>query len=328
MDLVSLGGSGVQVSAVILGCGSIGGVGSARDTWGKYGQSEAEAFEMLDAVVGLGVTVVDTAVSYAGGQSETVIGRWLADRRPDVVVATKAGGVVDDGTPRIDLSRDNLSRQLPLSLERLGLSSIDLYMTHAPDDETPIAETLEALAAFIDEGLVRSIGACNVTDDQLRLALDTSDRLGLPRYEWVQNEYSLLARSDETTVIPLCAERGLGYTPHSPLCGGILSGKYRPGAAVPSDSRMAVRAEPYQEYMTDQILEGVHRFASEAARRGVSSSGLALAWVMSRANVTAPVVGPRRLEHLVAIREALDLRLDADEQEQLASIISGPVMHA
>jgi aryl-alcohol dehydrogenase-like predicted oxidoreductase len=156
-------------------------------------------------------------VSYAGGESETVIGRWLANRPSGVVVTTKAGGVVEAGTTRIDLSRDNLSRQLPVSLERLGLSSIDLYMTHAPDDETPIAETLEALAAFIDQGLVRSIGACNITDEQLRLALDTSDRLGLPRYEWVQNEYSLLARSDERTVMPLCAERGLGYTPHSPL---------------------------------------------------------------------------------------------------------------
>jgi len=322
MESVPLGGTGVRVSHVILGCGSIGGVGSARDTWGKYGQSEAEAFEMLDAAAELGVTVLDTAVSYAGGESEAVIGRWLANRRSGVVVTTKAGGVVEDGTARIDLSRDNLSRQLPVSMGRLGLSRIDLYMTHAPDDETPIAETLEALASFVEQGLVRSIGACNVTDEQLRLALDTSDRLGLPRYEWVQNEYSLLARSDERMVIPLCAERGLGYTPHSPLCGGILSGKYRPGAGVPPDSRVAVRAAPYQEYMTDQTLEGVQRFASEADRRGVSPSGLALAWVMSRAHVTAPVVGPRRLEHLTAVREALELRLDVDEQEYLASLIS------
>lgn len=322
MKLVPLGRTGVHVSEVILGCGSIGGVGSARDTWGKYGQSQAEAFEMLDAAVELGVTVLDTAVSYAGGESEIVIGRWMADRRPGVVVATKAGGVVDDGIPRIDLSRDNLSRQLPVSLERLGLTTIDLYMTHAPDDETPIAETLEALAALIEQGLVRSVGACNVTDNQLSLALDTSDRLGLPRYEWVQNEYSLLARADEQTVIPLCVERGLGYTPHSPLCGGILSGKYRAGEGVPPDSRLAVRAAPYQEYTTGQVLEGVQRFAREASRRGVSPSGLALAWVMSHGNVTAPVVGPRRLEHFAAVREALDLRLDADEQEQLVSLIS------
>jgi len=322
MQSVPLGGTGIDVSQVILGCGSIGGVGSARDTWGRYGQSEAEAFEMLGAAVELGITVVDTAVSYAAGESETVIGRWLANRPSGVVVTTKAGGVVEAGTTRIDLSRDNLSRQLPVSLERLGLSSIDLYMTHAPDDETPIAETLEALAAFIDQGLVRSIGACNITDEQLRLALDTSERLGVPRYEWVQNEYSLLARSDERTVMPLCAERGLGYTPHSPLCGGILSGKYRPGAGVPPDSRVAVRAGPYQEYMSDRNLEGVQRFAGEADRRGVSPSGLALAWVMSRVNVTAPVVGPRRLEHFTAVREALELRLDVDEQERLASLIS------
>jgi Aldo/keto reductase family len=124
------------------------------------------------------------------------------------------------------------------------------------------------------------------------------------------------------TVMPLCAERGLGYTPHSPLCGGILSGKYRPGEGVPADSRVAVRAGPYQEYMSDRNLEGVQRFASEADRRGVSPSGLALAWVMSRVNVAAPVVGPRRLEHFTAVREALELRLDVDEQERLASLIS------
>ncbi len=322
MERVPLGGTGVQVSQVILGCGSIGGVGSARDTWGKYGQSEAEAVEMLDAAVEIGVNVLDTALSYAGGESETVIGHWLSDRGEGVVVATKAGGVVEDGVPRIDLSSENLTRQLGVSLERLGLSSLDLYMTHAPDDQTPLAETLEALAAFIEQGLVRCIGACNVSEAQLRAALDTSDRLGLPRYEWVQNEYSLLARSDETTVMPLCAERGLGYTPHSPLCGGILSGKYRRGAGVPPGSRLAVRAAPYQEYMTDQILEGVQRFAREADRRGASPSGLALAWVMSRANVTAPVVGPRRLEHLAAIREALALQLDVDEQEYLARLIA------
>jgi 1-deoxyxylulose-5-phosphate synthase len=322
MRRVPLGGTGLHVSQVILGCGSIGGVGSARDTWAKYGQSEAEAIEMLDAAVEVGITVVDTAVSYAGGVSETVIGRWLADRRADVLVSTKVGVVVDSGPPRVDLSSDNISQQLPLSLERLGLSSIDLYLTHAPDEQTPISETLEALAALIEQGVVRSIGACNISDEQLRIALDTSDRLGLPRYEWVQNEYSLLARSDETSVIPLCAERGLGYTPHSPLCGGILSGKYLPGAGVPPDSRLAIRAGPYQEYMSDQLLVGVQRLVGEATRRGVSPSGLALAWVMSRANVTAPVVGPRRLEHLAAIREALDLQLDVHEQERLISLVS------
>jgi aryl-alcohol dehydrogenase-like predicted oxidoreductase len=322
MRRVALGGTEIHVSRVILGCGSIGGVGSARDTWGRYGQSEAEAFEMLDAAVEIGISVLDTAVSYAGGVSETVIGRWLANRRAEVVVATKVGVVVDAGSPRIDLSSDNISRQLPLSLERLGLSRIELYLTHAPDERTPISETLESLAALIEQGVVGHIGACNIGHEQLRTALETSDRLGLPRYEWVQNEYSLLARSDEMSVIPLCAERGLGYTPHSPLCGGVLSGKYRAGAGVPPDSRLAARAEPYQEYMSDQVLGGVQRLVTEANRRGVSPSGLALAWVMSRANVTAPVVGPRRLEHFAAVREALDLQLDSDEQERLVSLVS------
>jgi 1-deoxyxylulose-5-phosphate synthase len=119
MQSAPLSGTGIQISQVILGCGSIGGVGSARDTWGRCGQSEAEAFEMLGAAVELGNSVVDTAVSYAGGEGETVIGRWLANRPSGVVVTTKAGGVVEAGAARIDLSRGNLSRQLPVSLEHL-----------------------------------------------------------------------------------------------------------------------------------------------------------------------------------------------------------------
>lgn len=319
---VVLGRTGIEVSQVILGCGSIGGMGSARETWGRYGQNETEAQAMLDAAVGLGINVVDTANSYAGGRSEEVIGRWIAQRGADVLVATKVGNLVEPGQEAIDLSAPHILRQARASVGRLGLSRIDLYMAHAPDDRTPIEETLEAFAELIEQGRVRAIGVCNVTRAQLQTALDAADRFGLPRYEWVQNEYNLLARSDEASVMPLCAERGLSYMPHSPLCGGILSGKYRPGTTPPPDSRLAARPADYEPYLSADASAGVQRLVGEAERLDVSPSGLALAWVMSRAHVTAPVIGPRRLEHLTALREALALRLDPDDQDRVASLVS------
>jgi aryl-alcohol dehydrogenase-like predicted oxidoreductase len=229
MKRVALGRSGIEVSEVFLGCGSIGGIGSALATLGK-GLTDGEAFDMMDRAVAIGINVLDTANSYGGGQSERVVGRWLAERQSDVLVATKVGNPVEPGQEDIDLSGRHIHRQLPASLERLSRSHVDLYLSHAPDDRVPIAETLEAFAALIEGGRVRAIGACNVSAGQLEEALAEADRLGLPRYEWVQNEYNLLARADESGVLTICREHGLGYTPHSPLCGGILSGKYQAGS--------------------------------------------------------------------------------------------------
>jgi aryl-alcohol dehydrogenase-like predicted oxidoreductase len=319
---VALGRSGIEISTSILGCGTIGGLGSARATWGSYGQSESEARAVLDAAVELGITCIDTANSYGGGRSETVVGRWIADRGASILVTTKVGNLVEPDQQSIDLTRPHVLRQARESLERLGRPRIDLYVSHAPDDQTPIEQTLEAFAELIEAGLVGAVGACNVDHGQLRAALDASDRLGLPRYEWVQNEYSLLARGDEATVIPLCVERGLGYTPHSPLSGGILSGKYAVGAEPPPDSRVAALPTRYAEHLSADALAGVARLAEEARRREMSVSALAMAWVTSRPGVTAVVAGPRRVEHLDAVRTALEVRLDEDDQQRLGRLVA------
>ena len=205
---------------------------AARHTWGKYGQSEAEAWRCstLQSNSGSQCSTPPSATRVA--KARRVIGRWLADRRRGVLVATKAGGVVDEGIPRIDLSRHNLSRQLPVSLERLGLSCIDLYMTHSPDDETPIAETLETLAAFIEQGLVGSVGACNVTDAQLRPRWTLPSAWGFrDTRSGFRTSTACWARADEQTVIPLCAERGLAYTPHMPALRRNPLGEVPTGAA-------------------------------------------------------------------------------------------------
>jgi len=317
---VALGRSGVEVSVVMVGGGTIGGIGSVRATWGK-GLTDDEAFEMLDTAVGMGVNVVDTANSYAGGHSEEVIGAWLRERSPDVLVATKVGNLVEPDQVDICLTSDHILRQFPASLQRLGLDKVDLYLSHAPDESTPIAETLEAFAALIETGQVAAIGACNISATQLNEALVEADRLGLPRYEWVQNEYSVLARDDEATVIPICRDHGLGYTPHSVLSGGVLSGKFLPGAELLAGTTVALRASDYAPYLTAEVLEGVQRWAGEAKRLGVGGAALALAWVLSSDDVTAALVGARRAAHFADVTDALELRLDADQRERLAGLL-------
>ena len=318
MIAVPLGRSGFLVSPVILGCGSIGGIGPPAATRGK-GLSVAEGLEQIETAVEAGINVLDTANSYAGGDSERVVGRWSAAHpQAEILIETKVGRVVDSGHQRVDLTRSHILRQAELSQQRLG--RIDLYLSHAPDDLTPIEETLEAFAELIEIGRVRAIGACNIDAPRLREALAASDRLGLPRYEWVQNEYNLLARGDEGELFDLLQEQQLGYTPWGPLCGGILAGRYRPGEPAPPGSRLAVAPGPYENRFTTATLAGVERLSREASRRGVSTAGLALAWVMSAQSVTAPLVAPRQPAQWNAVTEGLALRLSPDERARIAGL--------
>lgn len=319
MDQRPLGGTGLEVSRILLGCGSFGGIGSDLETLGQ-GLDETAAFEVLDAGTALGISVLDTANSYAGGDSERIVGRWLSARRADVLVATKVGREVGTRQQGVDLSFDRILEQFELSLRRLGLDRVDLYLSHVPDEHTPVEQTLAAFGTLIARGSVRAVGACNVTAGQLRHALEQSERHGLPRYEWVQNEYNLLTRGDERELFAVCADHGLGYSPYSPLAGGILSGRYRTGSPLPPDSRVAVRPGPYAHLLTGENLAGVDALAVEARRRGVSPSGLALAWVLSHPLVTAPLVAPRRVDQFDAVEEALAMTLDPDERDRLAAL--------
>jgi 1-deoxyxylulose-5-phosphate synthase len=266
--------------------------------------------------------VVDTANSYAGGHSEEVIGAWLRRRSADVLVATKVGNLVEADQVDICLASDHILRQFPASLQRLGLDKVDMYLSHAPDNSTPVAETLEAFAALMEAGQVGAIGACNISAAQLTEALVEADRLGLPRYEWVQNEYSVLARGDEATVIPICRDHGLGYTPHSVLGGGVLSGKFLPGAELLAGTTVALRPGDYAPYLTAEALEGAQRWAAEAKRFDVGGAALALAWVLSNDDVTAALVGARTPAQFADVSNALELRLDPDQRERLAGLVS------
>jgi aryl-alcohol dehydrogenase-like predicted oxidoreductase len=301
------------LSRIVLGCGNFGGIGSAPAFFGQ-GESEEEAFALMDAAWESGIRAFDTADAYGGGRSETWIGRWMAERGNRPTLTTKVfHSVVGDPADR-GLSRDRILRQIDGSLERLGVERVDVYLIHEPDPETPISETLGALAELLGAGKVAAIGASNVDRAWLE------DAISLAPISVVQNSFSLLDREVESEVIPFCAERGIAFTVFGPLAGGWLTGKYRRGEPPPPGSRMTQRPEGYAQLERDEVYDGLERFEEAARERGVDMPTLAFAWLLSSPDVTAVVAGPRRPEHLEPAVAALDLRLSADERDELASL--------
>src|SRR5207248_7680578 len=276
----------------------------------------------MDAAWSAGINFFDTAASYGGGRSEAWVGRWREDRRADVLVSTKVYWSASGDPTDFGLSASRIRREIRASLERLRVPRVDMYLTHEPDPATPILETLGALDELVRAGTVRAIGASNLTGEQLEEALQTSAEHGLARLEWVQNEYSLLTRESEHDVLPICAREGLGFTPFSPLAGGWLAGRYRRGEPFPAGSRMALRPEGYDAFVTERTFDGLERFASAAADRGVDSATLAFAWVLSRPEVTSALVGPRRPKHLRPAIEAVELELTSDKRAELAELFA------
>jgi aryl-alcohol dehydrogenase-like predicted oxidoreductase len=243
VDYRRLGPTSLELSRSGLGGGNFGGVGSAPELFGQ-GESKEEAFALMDAAWAAGVNFFDTAASYGGGRSETWVGRWRRDRGADVILSTKVYWSVTGDPNDRGLARDRVLQENAASLERLGVGRVQMYLTHEPDPETPILETLETLDWLVSEGKVEAIGASNVTAEQLVEALETSDAHGLARYAWVQNELNLLAPDAQNDVQKICRREGLGFTPFSPLAGGWLTGKYVSGAPYPDGSRMTLRPEP------------------------------------------------------------------------------------
>jgi aryl-alcohol dehydrogenase-like predicted oxidoreductase len=325
MEYRRLGQTGIDISRVALGCGNFGGIGSAPEFFGQ-GESEEEAFALMDAAWEHGITLFDTADAYGGGRSEHAIGRWLARRGPEarerIVLSTKVFHSVEGNPADRGLAPDRIRRQVDGSLARLGVDRLDLYLIHAPDPETPIGDTLEALDELVRLGKVGAVGASNLSGAELEEALDASEERGLVRFEWVQNSYSLLERGDEEDVLPLCTRHGLGYTPFSPLAGGWLTGKYRPGAPYPKASRMTLRPDPYRGLEHDRTFTALAALEEAARSRGLDMPTLALAWLLGDERVTSIVVGPRRPAHLDPAIAALDVSLSPAERDEIGALFS------
>jgi aryl-alcohol dehydrogenase-like predicted oxidoreductase len=301
-----LGSSTLTVTSIALGCGSFGGIGSTPEFFGR-GLNEDQAFELMDAAWELGITHFDTADAYGGGRSEMMIGRWIRSRGVRPSLTTKTYNPMQPGADH-GLSPERIVRQLHSSLERLGVERIDLYLAHAFDPAVPLPETFASLEHVQAEGLIQSYGVSNFTASELLSALAAG------RPEAIQNSYSLLAQSDATEVLPLCASRQVAYIAYSPLAGGWLAGQYRRGESFPPESRMAQTPDPYRHLVTDQTFDILDRLKRIAARRGTSLASLALSWLLAEERITQVVVGPDSPAHLKAVSEAFQHPLAMEER--------------
>jgi aryl-alcohol dehydrogenase-like predicted oxidoreductase len=290
---------------VILGCGNYGGVGSALSLVGQ-GESEEQAFELMDSAWAQGVRRFDTASSYGGGHSERTIGSWVRVRKPrGLALTSKVFHPTHDGDDS-GLAPLRVRRVVHQSLERLGVACIDVYLIHEPDPATPVAATLSALEDLVREGAIGAIGISNVD------AAFVAEAVRLAPIAVVQNEYSLLVRDAENEMLPLCAERGIEFQAFSPLAGGWLTGKYARDAPYPEGSRMTLRRDPYADFVRPEVFDAIDHLGHHG-----EAAALALAWVLANPLVGAVVVGPRRPEHLETVWAALELPVERNELTEL-----------
>lgn len=288
MQYLRLGASGLKVSRICLGCMSFG----SQFDWML---PEAPSFEIVRRALDHGINFFDTADVYSGGESERILGRALRHfgiRRDDVVVATKVFQPSGPGPNDRGLSRKHIFASIDQSLARLGLDYVDLYQIHRFDPETPIEETLDALDCLVRAGKVRYLGASTMAAWQFAKMLHTADRLRLARFISMQNNYSLLYREEEREMNPLCVDERIGLVPYSPIGGGLLAGSRRAGT-VRSHSPMA--RDRFRRPADEAVIDAV---AAVARRHGVAPAQVAIAWLLARPGVTAPIVGATRAAQL------------------------------
>jgi aryl-alcohol dehydrogenase-like predicted oxidoreductase len=282
---------------------------------------EKTSFALLDAFVDAGLNAIDTANSYSrwvpghvGGESETVIGRWLAarGRRDRVLIFTKVGS--DLGQGHKDLSAAHIERAVEDSLRRLRTDVIDLYQSHWLDPRTPHEETLRACDRLLKAGKVRAIGASNFGADDLRAALDVAREKGLPRYQTFQPEYNLYDRAGfEGPIRELCRAEGLGVITYYSLASGFLTGKYR----SPADFGKSPRGKGMAKYLNERGFRILDALDAVAARHGAQPAEVALAWVIAQPDVTAPIASATSLPQLASLARAATLALDPDDLRAL-----------
>ena len=309
MEYVTLGRTGMQVSRLCLGCMSYG-----SPDWRPWVLGADAAAPFFRRAVEAGINFFDTADMYSLGASEEVTGRLLREYavRDEVVIATKVFFPMNDRPNRGGLSRKHVQQACEASLRRLGVEAIDLYQIHRLDPRTPVEETLAALDALVRQGKVRAIGASSMYAWELMRALAISEREGLARFATMQNHYNLVYREEEREMLPLCELEDVAVIPWSPLARGMLAGtRQQLGDASTARSE----SDGLDQILYDQpsdwdVVEAVRAVAKQ---RGVAPARIALAWLLSRPAVTAPIVGTTKLAHLDDALGALEIELDVDE---------------
>ena len=306
MEHRHLGASSLEISPICFG-GNVFG----------WTVTEAESFRLLDAFLDAGFNFVDTADVYSrwadgndGGESEIILGKWLKSRggREKIVLASKFG--MEMGPRKVGLSPEYMSKAVEASLRRLQTDYIDLYQSHKDDAETPIRATLEGYAKLIEQGKVREIGASNFTATRLREALDASSDEGLPRYQSLQPLYSLVERSEyEREMEDLCIKENVGVISYFSLASGFLTGKYRSD----SDLEGQTRGPHVQKYMNEDGFRVVKTLQEVAEKHNAKPGQAALAWLIARPSITAPIASATNLEQLEELVSAAELNLDAED---------------
>jgi len=279
---------------------------------------EREAHSIIDAFLDAGNNFIDTANVYTAGQSEEIVGRAIKSRRDKVVVATKGRGPQGDGPNDIGLSRLHLTRALDASLKRLGLDYVDLYQVHFPDTDTPIDETMETLAGFVRAGKVRYIGCSNFSGSQIVEAQWAAARQNAIPFISLQPRYSLIARDIEADVLPACGRQGLGTLVYSPLGGGLLTGKYKEGQDPTQGTRYARNAAWASGVLNERNFKIVDAVKQTAKELDTTPTAVALAWVLSRNNVTCAIIGPRTLAQLKENLVGFELKLPPETIKRLS----------
>lgn len=317
MQYRNLGRTGVKVSRLCLGTMMFGGPAP-----------EADSIRIIHRAIDDGINFIDTANIYNAGESEVVVGKAIADRRHQVVLATKGRQAMGTGPNTSGATRLHLMRELDNSLRRLGTDFVDIYYVHTPDYETPIEETLRALDDMVRSGKVHYIACSNFRAWRLCEALWTSQRLNLHAFCCVQPLYNMVNRDIEVELLPLCQEYNIGVVSYSPLARGILTGKYKPGETAPEGSR-AARKDPrmLQAEWREDSLKVAAEIAAHCQSRGVSPSQFALAWCLANPIITSIIIGPRTLEQYEDNLGCLDITV-TDEDEALVDSLVPPGEHS
>jgi aryl-alcohol dehydrogenase-like predicted oxidoreductase len=310
MEYVKLGSTGLDVSPICLGCMSYGEPDRGPHPWSLDEETSRPFFRRA---IEAGINFFDTADVYSAGSSEEITGRALRDyaRREEIVLATKVHGRMRPGANGAGLSRKAIMTAIDASLARLGTDYVDLYQIHRWDPAVPAEETLEALHDVVKAGKARYIGASSMYAWQFAKALYLARQHGWTRFVTMQNHYNLLYREEEREMLPLCADQGIGVIPWSPLARGRLTRDWDAATARSETDAFAQRLYPAEDRL---IVEQVARVAEA---RGVPRAQIALAWLVSRPAVTAPIIGATRPEHIDDAVAALDIRLTPEEIGQL-----------
>ena len=316
MKYTNLGRSGLKVSRICLGAMSFG-----SPEWQAWTIPEEQARLLIRRALELGINFFDTADVYSNGLSEEILGRALAEyaQRDQIVIATKVNGPMGSGPNDRGLSRKHIMQAVEASLRRLRTDRIDLYQIHRWDYDVPVEETLEALNDLVRSGKVLYLGASSMFAWEFSHALHVSERHGWSRFIAMQNHYNLVYREEEREMLPLCRHHGIAVLPWSPLARGLLAGTGNGGG---NGSTRRAKTDEYARrlYCETHDLDVAARAVEVARARGVKPAQIALAWLLGRADVTAPVLGATSIEHVEEAVGALDLTLDPDETRRLEEL--------